>query len=176
MVDQDTDGPKRALADRLRREAQQTRPAFSESLHARIRDAVAQTEMAEPPRPATARRLGPIRIATAVAATLLIGTLAFVWYANFRSGTSPKPGEMARAGGPEHGGQEKIIVEPPPGPDEGLPSPTEVPGNPAADIGLLVDATLTRRRWAYLDHDAQLAARLLLDQLPPSLAWPEDEL
>jgi hypothetical protein len=73
-------------------------------------------------------------------------------------------------------GQEDIAVEPELRPDEDLQSPTDVPGNPAVDIGLLVDSTLTDRRWAYLDHDARLAARMLLTQLSPSIVWPEEEL
>jgi hypothetical protein len=33
-------------------------------------------------------------------------------------------------------------------------------------LGMLVDSTVTAGQWAYLDHDAQVAVRLLMNQLP----------
>ncbi len=36
----------------------------------------------------------------------------------------------------------------------------------AAEIDALVDSTMVQQQWAYLDHDARLAAEVLLDQLP----------
>jgi hypothetical protein len=169
MVERNTDDEWRDIADRLQYEARQTRPVFSDSLHARICRAVEQDEMAEPLRPAAPQGLFRAGIAATVAATLAVGVLYLVWQGNF-TGARPKPGDLAGAGG-----QEKDIVLPKPMPDEDSPSPTDVPANPAVDIGLLVDSTLTNRQWAYLDHDTQLAARMLLDQLPGSIAWPEEE-
>jgi hypothetical protein len=165
------------MADRLRNEARQTRPAFSESLHARICRAVEASKIAEPPRRVTPSRLGRIGIAAALAASLVVAVSYLVWQGSTPSGPAsprrlmPKPDNLA-----DLNGQENIVVKPKRRPDEDLQSPTDVPGNPAVDIGLLVDSTLTDRRWAYLDHDARLAARMLLTQLSPSIVWPEEEL
>jgi hypothetical protein len=179
MVDKHAHDEKRAMADRLRNEARQTRPTFSESLHAKICRAVEGSKIAEPPRRVAPSRLGRIGIAAALAASLVVAVSYLVWQGSTPSGPEfprrlmPKPDNLASLDG-----QEDIAVEPDPelGPDEDLQSPTDVPGNPAVDIGLLVDATLADRRWAYLDHDARLAARMLLTQLSPSIVWPEDEL
>ena len=176
MVEKNTHDENWDMADRLRHEAKQTRPAFSQSLHARICRAIEQDEMAEPPRPAAPPRFGRAGITAAVAATLAIGVLYLVWQGNSPSGpfspsgSAPNPGDIVGSAR-----QEKTIVDPQPRADEDLPSPTDVPGNPVVDIGLLVDATLTNRRWAYLDHDAQLAASMLLNQFPGSIAWPDEE-
>ena len=182
MVDKDTHDEKWDLADRLRQEAKQTRPAFSESMHVRICRAVEQNEMAEPPRPATRPRFRRTGITAAVAATLAVGVLYFVWQGNSPSGrfssgrpfspdvSVPKPGDIVGTAG-----REKAVADAEPRPNEDLPSPTDVPSNPAVEIGLLVDSTVANRRWAYLDHDARLAANMLLDQLPGSIAWPEEE-
>jgi hypothetical protein len=43
---------------------------------------------------------------------------------------------------------------------------TSVTSDAAEQLRLLVDSTLSRQQWAYLDHDVQVAARLLLEQLP----------
>jgi hypothetical protein len=177
MVDKDAHDEKWDIADRLRREAKETRPEFSESLHMRICRAVEQSEMAEPPRPVALPYLSRGGITAAVAATLAVGVLYLVWQGNSPSGlfspsgSVPKPGEIVSSAG-----QEKAVVNPDPRPNEALSSPIDVPGNPAVEIGLLVDSTLTNRRWAYLDHDVQLATRMLLDQLPGSIVWPEEEL
>ena len=177
MVDQHAHDEKRVTADRLRNEARQTRPAFSESLHARICRAVEGSKIAEPPRRVAPSRFGRIGITAALAASLVVAVSYLVWQGSTPSGPvsprrlMPKPANLA-----DRNGQENIVVEPELGPDEDLQSPTDVPGNPAVDIGLLVDLTLTDRRWAYLDHDARLAARMLLTQLSPSIVWPEDEL
>ena len=170
MVDKDTHGEKRTLADQLRFEAHRTRPAFSESLHARICRSVGQSEMAPPPRPAPRRRAGAVLIAAAVAASLAVAVLCWAWLRHGDRGPVPDPRHLVLPTP-----QEKRIIKPEPGPDEDLQSPGEVPNNPAVDFSLLVDSTLVNRRWAYLDHDARLAARMLLDQLPPSIAWPEEE-
>ena len=179
MVDKHAHDEERTMADRLQNEARQTRPAFSEALHARICRAVEASKIAEPPRQVAPSRLGRFGIAAALAASLIVAVSYLVWQGSTPSGpASPhrlmtKPDNFASLDG-----QEDIAVEPEPelGPDEDLQSPTDVPGNPAVDIGLLVDSTLADRRWAYLDHDARLATRMLLTQLSPSIVWPEDEL
>lgn len=44
-----------------------------------------------------------------------------------------------------------------------------LPRQTAADVGMQVDTSLTDTRWAYLDRDAQVAARMVLDKLPRNL-------
>ena len=154
MVDKETHDDKGNLADRLRHEAKQTYPPFSELLHARICRAVEENEMVEPRRLTTQRLPGRVGIAAAVAATLAVGLLYLAWNYDSSSETVTKPNEIAM--------------------DEGLQPPIDIPSNPAVGIGVLVDETLTDRRWAYLDHDVQLAASMLLDQLPASIALPEE--
>ncbi len=160
MVDKDARDEKWDMADRLRHEARQTRPSFSESLHARICRAVEDNAVAEPRRPAAPTLPGRVGIAAAVAATLAVGLLYLAWPNDSSTETVQKRPEM---------------VEPRPSVDEELQPPTDIPGNPAVDIGLLVDETLSDRRWAYLDHDVQLAASMLLDQLPGSITSPEGD-
>ena len=155
MVDKDAHDEKWNMADRLRHEAKQTRLPFSESLHARICRAVEESEMAEPRRPATPTLPGRVGIAAAVAATLVVGLLYVAWQNDSSIESVPKPDEIAM--------------------DEELQPPIDIPSNPAVDIGLLVDETLSDRRWAYLDHDVQLAANMLLDQLPNSFTLQEGD-
>jgi len=161
MIEKDTRDENGALADLLQQEAEQTRPAFSESLHARICRAVEESSVAELPRPAARPRLVRVGIAAVVAATLAIGVFCLA-----RHGA--KPNTVAGPGSTDH---DSVAPEP----DEDLQPLADMPGNAAVDIGLLVDSTLTNRQWAYLDHDAQLAATMLLDQLPRSIAWPAEE-
>jgi hypothetical protein len=115
MVDRNADDEWRDIAERLRHEARQTRPAFSESLHARICRAVEQGEMAEPLRPAPLARFRRAGIAAAVATTLAVGVLFLVWQGNFTGGPVPKTGDIAGVGG-----QEKDIIVPKTRPNRGF--------------------------------------------------------
>jgi hypothetical protein len=51
-----------------------------------------------------------------------------------------------------------------------------VAGGTAETVGNLVDATLTKSQWAYLDHDARIAADLMLAQLPLDLGLLTEEV
>lgn len=141
------------LADRLRREARATRPAFSEALHARVCRALQPCAPASPPR-AGAGRMGRRWLSLAVAATLLISVVSVAWWLNRspRSGPSPVARNVPVPPIPDPGADPDVITEP--------------TGEIAEHLGMLVDSTVTAGQWAYLDHDAQVAVRLLMNQLP----------
>jgi len=161
MVEHRSNDDEKALADRLRQEAQETRPAFSESLHSRICRAVEHCEIHK--RPRSAIELFRNRwVYMAVAATLLVGALFVARRLSLPGGSTPEKNNVAV--------EEKTEADP----DTDAETPTDVPLD-AVDIGMLVDSTFSRPRWAYLDHDAQLVARMLIDQLPLDMTSPIDE-
>lgn len=133
------------LAARLKLEAQATRPAFSEALHARICQALDDSEPPVPRRRLRWRWRDHWAL-VAIAATLLVGVSLAVWWSRKGPGPTEVPSEVAVAAGPDM-----------------ITGPTV---RAAEDVGMLVDSTFSEGQWAYLDHDAQVAVRLLMDQLP----------
>jgi hypothetical protein len=142
-----------ALAQRLRGEAHASRPEFSEQLHARICAAIRMHRpRSQAPRKTslTLRRWACAAATAACAAGVVLAAGRAFWRAD-----------------PRHDLTDRAVaaVEPSAPPDlEALASGT------AQRWGALVDAAWTTSQWAYLDHDARLAANLLLDQLPLELA------
>lgn len=135
------------LADALRREAQTTRPAFSESLHARIRQAVsAERTIVAPQRAAMPWRQHWTSLAAAAAAVLVAVSLS-AWWLNRPSQFEPK-----------------LTRTTPSQPD--VTEFASITGLAAEQLGQLVDSTLMQQQWGYLDHDAQLAAQLFMELLP----------
>lgn len=143
---------EKKLAEILKREAQETRPAFSESLHQRICDGIESeeplTERFAPP--AHWRRLAPV---LAVAATVVISASAVVWWLSRPSAVLP---ELAEA--PV---ETETVDE---APDFAVMA--NATDDTVEQLSLLVETTLTDPQWAYLDHDLQLAVRLLMEQFP----------
>jgi len=162
MVDCDSENPRKALAERLKHEAEVTRPAFSEALHARICRAVGQCELRELPQPSAPLLRRPW-VWSAIAVTLLLGALLLVWKTRVPTGPTPEPIGVARR------------TEREPEPAEEAELPTDVIVDVPVDVGVLVDSTLANRRWAYLDHDARLAAQVLIAQLPLDMTSPTEE-
>jgi len=179
MVERILNDEERRLADRLKREAQATRPAFSEALHARICQSLRQGEVPVR-RPGTEGagqrpKVGPEawslwsatwwlrsgRWPVAIAATLLVGVSLVAWW-------------LGRPPGPEPGPSELVAI-----PTESLDpvaDPDMITGptaRTAEHVGALVDSTVSAGQWAYLDHDARIAFRLLMDQLPWDVASME---
>ena len=157
-------GQEKSLAERLKREAAASRPAFSEALHDRICRAIRDKNAPPAPLPSgrsTARRASLAMVAAALAAAATVVLLVWrPW-----ESTEPQPGPVQpTAAAPE--------TAPNPLADlENLP----VLGQPTpGQLGLLVDATLANQQWAYLDHDARLGAELLIEHLPWELAAPGD--
>ena len=171
MVENVTPDDERHLAERLRREAAAERPAFSDELHRRIVEAVGAAKVQ--PGSSGRRRLGPRAWLSAALVASLAGaaTVAVSRYLDRDEPPGPAPRETA-------------VVPPDPAPLPEAPQPKRllppderprldpldaVAGGTAETVGGLVDATLTRSQWAYLDHDARVAADLVLSQLP--LDW-----
>ncbi len=180
MTDSLHTDPEQQLIERLRQEAAQRRPEFSEELHRRICRAVEQ-ERAQPSRLrrrgwwADGRRWTILGAGAAVAAgiALLGAAMLLGWIDLDRPGAPEAPVPVVH-------NEPRVPVEPAPGPVERGPEtvpPAEVPflaEEAAARVGLLVDATLDNRQWAYLDHDLRLGAELLVDRLPWELVLAEN--
>ena len=172
MADLNSPEDQRRLAERLRREAAAERPAFSEALHRRIVAGVARRDIK--PRPTAARRLGPRTWLTAalVASVAVTAAIAVSRYAN-RSISDPAAPQETVAVTPSHTSPDHTSPNPQPseqpeldplGPELG---PLDaVAGVTAQSVGSLIDATLRESQWAYLDHDARLAADMMLAQIP----------
>ena len=152
-------GNERVLADRLRREAEASRPAFSEELHERIclvtnqGDAPSRSETASPrpeiPSPRPDRRLW----LTAAATLLLAGASLLAWQLNINSDTQVSNPNTPAPVTPNDDGPM----------DQDLAGFSEITDSTAAGA-LLVDSILTTEGWAYLDHDARVATELVLNQ------------
>ena len=142
------------LANRLREEAQATRPEFSQELHQRICQAVQQDKTLPVRHPRAApwrQRFLPL----AVAAALLLGVSFTAWWFSRPAEQGPGPTEIA----------------------ESVADPFDLAGETgraAEQFGLLVDSALNQQQWGYLDHDVQLAARLFIEQLPLAEAGDEE--
>ncbi len=148
------------LNARLVAEATADRPTFSQALHDRIMQSVREA----PPRTASGlvRRRLAFRLWIAGSATVAaVILLLAAWLArNVDPDARAVRPEPAR---PRHGAPADPATDPPDA-DE---TPLAVVAAPAADqFAALVDATVTGSQWAYLDHDAQLAAGLVLDHIP----------
>jgi len=158
-----------ALAERLRREAAQTREEFSEALHERLCGVVLGPEAAKPaalPAPASGwlSRRG-LAAALAVAGALAVAVIA--WQAITKNGESqrvviPPPDSRSPAGLPA-------------APDEARP-PTVAVTELEIVTGLmdqateelvgLVESTETQPHWAYLDQNAEAALTALNNSVP----------
>lgn len=178
---------ERSLADRLKDEARTTRPEFSAALHARIIERIAATqttlsapqcaEISRPPARTSAirRSATPVWAGAAVAAALLLG-IGGIW-----SGLSPRPARHD-LGSTYVNRVADIPSEEARLPEDRLPDVrTPAVGDSAEGIGetvmldqtelldttaQLVETALTAQQWAYLEHDAQVLANLLFDQVP----------
>ena len=161
MVERMPSEEAKRLAERLKLEAGEARPEFSEALHQRVCEALKHCPA--PARlPAVALWLRRGWLPVAIATTLLVGlSLAALWFKG-SYGPASGPGEM--------------VAGPIEAPDT-VADPGMITG-PAARavqrVGTLVDSTVTARRWAYLDHDAGVALQLLRDQLPLNLRSPRN--
>ncbi len=162
MVDEPGNILEEALRDRLRREAESKRPAFSESLHAKIMAAVEASEptaQVPPARRPTGRFAAYAAAAAACAAAVLV---AVSW-------REPDARPVAAPG------HATARSEPVPDPIAGLNALAKLGGETASDVGELVNTTLGRTKWAYLDRDAETAARLLADRLPLEMLIGKEE-
>ncbi len=160
---------EKALGDRLRAEAAQSRPDFSEALHARICRAVQHCrpdEAGVDRRPAGSRR-GPRRTLATVAVAASLGTAMFVWQA-YRNGYGPdgaRPGglaDRAATGGTSLADAPDFHVE--------LYAVTGFAATMPEKIDALIDSAVATQQWTDLGDDARLTVRMLADRLPFDLA------
>ncbi len=165
------------LASYLHREAAESCPPFSESLHAKIVEAVGQAVSGKqcdvsPLRihrgKAHVPRYAPIGAAASVCVACVVLMICMILWPH---GTS-----RARLDPSQHAGHQERTAEP--------TSPDVADGPALADkrllesprvlraVGLIdeVTAGFEAGQWAYLDHDARIATRLLVGQL--ALAGP----
>ncbi len=169
MPERITKNHEMVLTDRLRREAFEDRPAFSQILHERICHAVRLSGgtviRAERPRGVRAWAVGLAAIGAA--ACLVIA--GFVLRNALSPPSVPAPGDLAGA-----------EIAQPPEPEEA--QPPELPGVPRLassmpDLPSLVDSAKNVPKWAYLDHDARLAVETMASRFPFDLAsalWARD--
>lgn len=160
---------QQSLTDVLEREAAETRPEFSESLHARIVGAVMRAESDRrqlTPRSSLSPELPFWRLRWGFigAAALCAGVaLGIAWWQAGRVG--PQPGLPVPQ--PKMEWVEEQTPEP-------LTTPDELPTLEQQIENLFASAAAGQ--WAYLDHDAQIAFQILADPLPLYFAPEEEEL
>lgn len=163
---------ERALADRLRREAVDGRPEYSQRLHRQLCSAVRSCESAKTAAgPASAVSL-PRRYAlvTAIAVAGAIAAVVFVQQ-TWMGEDGPRPAENASlaassvpAGSLPRPTAEGMQVA------ADVPSEMETVGELADfatdEIGTMVEWTVTQRPWDYLDENARAAFEALNRHVP----------
>lgn len=176
---------ERKLADRLRREAERFRPEFSETLHERIIQRIADQRRPTPPRPKTRRSRRSRRLA--LTATLTAVSLAalslMIWSSrgpleeNLAQRTTP--GDTVREVGPLVNSVPDARPRPSPelphkprGPFDALdPRPSvgirvlaNIPQAVAGQMELLMKGTFGRPL-GELEHDLDYEARIAADRI-----------
>ena len=144
------DNPDDALGRALRAAARDDRPAFSESLHARIVAALPANSPRASRGWSASSRFRQWSVA-ALAGSLLVAFGLVAWQSMTPEPTTPLVAEDVTAFDPV----------------------TMIARTDGAEVGLMLDQTLVRSQWAYLDHDAKIAANLLIEQLPFRVAASE---
>ena len=149
---------KRGLRERLRQEAIDAWPAYSEALHNRILSAVERTksEAAMPNRRSVDERLSG-RWMTAFAAACLTGVIAFGWQSVQRKDDQGIENTLAIARS-QFAADVTLI--------SGAPLIGEWADTSAEELGSLVVAAAVTPHSASLEHDTRLAAETLLERLP----------
>jgi len=165
MADQPQTHDEKALARRLKQEAAGTWPEFSESLHDRIVEAVAeeQARLKTVSAAPTSNRRRRLAFAAALTAACLILVVVMSWWPGFTG----VPGDGVAGDPPE------VPSNYPPSPEEPrIPDPSvlakahlEVMIGVAEPLDWLVAPTVEENRWAHLDHDVRVAIELVTAQL-----------
>ena len=198
MAENTSSGDEKRLSGSLKLEADTTRPAFSEALHARTMQAIHDSRAR-----ASNRRSGrrePAWLIAAVGVLLVAAAsiaLRFLVGSVDPTGTLPegtalvepsiKP-SVAPKNDPEPDGNRGTTGnDTTPNNDPLLrdDTATQVVANEATEIeainempeqiGTVVELALADRKWAYLDQDARLAAGMLLDYLPLDMLASTEE-
>ena len=153
--------PQMVLDERLRAEACDSRPVFSEELHARICDAVWQCGVFPASRRGLRRTLGLAAVVAAAASLLAAAVLL---------GPSRQPARLV-VRGKASGPAVSLSVSPTPsaepaGSESGFELVTDMADRATEQLESLTDAV---GQWAYPDHDARLALESLGERLTISL-------
>lgn len=135
---------EQVLAERLRREAIESRPEFSESLHRRIACAVKQHHVAAHAAVTTGWRRG---LATALAAACLLCAVAIGWR------LSQSDPQQNPVGDPQAIAQASILID-------------QWTDQATSGLDGLVASASFKPHTAQLKHDAQLIADTILEPLP----------
>ncbi len=151
------------LNARLIVEAAADRPEYSQALHDRIMQSVREA----PPRAARGparRRLAPRLWLAGSATVAAVAILLAAWLARGvdPDSTAARPGPSIPPNGTAGSSADPALGSP-----DADDTPLAVVAAPAADrFAALVDATVAGSQWAYLDHDARLAAGMVLNHIP----------
>lgn len=144
-----------ALKRQLRREASDTRPAFSQRLHDRLRQSIRRNQVISVSRQSsTVVESLPVWLTAAI--LVVAASIGVVW-------------QPARLGPPA------VLQETPngmtaqpqtfPGPS-GLDELAAYTDSAVSRWDVLVDSAIASRQWAYLDEDARSALSMLADRVP----------
>ena len=171
MVKQMSSNSETALADRLKREAEATRPEFSEALHERICRAILSADHVAQsgPRPGLPREAstsGRLPTYTAVAVAVALSLTLIVWQAVHQPGPTFTPTLIVKPTMPAPNPEPGPPIEPPEYPLESLHALVDFANDVPGRVDATVDSTLLGGQLAQLDHDVRLAASLLTGPLP----------
>jgi|YNPNPStandDraft_1061719.scaffolds.fasta_scaffold126568_2 hypothetical protein len=148
--------------NRLRREALATRAEFSEALHKRICQAIREAQASPSPAADDVVLRREMRLAwrMAAAAACAITVAVIAWMA-FRSNPRPIPSlELREKLESPLANDAKVLG----GDREHATMPPVIPV--MGDLLASVDQAIAPSQWAYLDHDARVAFRLIAQVLP----------
>jgi hypothetical protein len=157
MSKENESAEERLLVERLRREAIESRPAFSESLHQRIVRAVEQRRatVAEDVKPVVSRRWSR-GLATALAAACLLCAVVIGWQLVVNA-SRQDPAPIARAS----------LTD--------LPSIDDLTDPIVRKIDGLTVSVALEPHATHLEHDAQAVADVLLDRLPRNVKLVDNQ-
>jgi hypothetical protein len=141
---------EKLVADRLRREIGQSRPEFSEELHARLRQALRQEQANKLSQPAARPAAGRLsRWASVLAAICLLAAVCAAWQAM----------HVARDVGPN---APTLATDRKPS----LGSMSELAHRAVAKTDAMVSAAVKADRWAGLDQDVRSVLKMPVARLP----------
>ena len=141
---------EKLVADRLRREIGQSRPEFSEELHARLRRALRQDQANKLSHPRARPAAGRLfRWASVLAAICLLLAVCAAWQAMHASrDAGPHAPALATRGKPSLG------------------SMSELAHRAVAKTDAMVSAAVKAHRWAGLDQDVRSVLKMPVARLP----------
>ena len=163
---------EQTLADRLRQEARQSRPEFSEELHTRICRAVEDARGRPLPlEMATGRPPARWLLAAAIAACVLLAVAAVWQMQDSTSWLKRRAPAVVQHSSPNSSGTSVVSTPTSVKSDPAVASSSDEDLEAIADLAVLVTdgvvrSSLVNRRWGYLDDDFRLAVEFINDRFP----------